>query len=214
MGEGSPALLDWRRRTADLYADVRLTAATDPAGAHALWRTGRDAMMATHPASPLVPGDPRRASGLPCAPYDDSLRFTAVIEPATAGAGAFTATTGTDGDVGFERLGTLTLCGLGRLDAWWLTGYGGGLWVPVRDGGSGSLSYGGGRYLLDTVKGADLGAAPRDPARSAAPGDAPLVLDLNFLYAPSCAHDPRWACPLAPPGNRLDAVLTAGELLD
>jgi uncharacterized protein (DUF1684 family) len=38
------------------------------------------------------------------------------------------------------------------------------------------------------------------------------VLDLNFLYAPSCAHDPRWACPLAPPGNVLDLPVEVGEL--
>jgi uncharacterized protein (DUF1684 family) len=62
-------------------------------------------------------------------------------------------------------------------------------------------TYGGGRYLLDTVKGADLGGS-----------DGRLVVDLNFLYAPSCAHDEAWACPLAPPGNRLEVAVTAGEL--
>ena len=61
--------------------------------------------------------------------------------------------------------------------------------------------YGGGRYLLDTVKGADLGG---DGGR--------LVVDLNFAYAPSCAYDPAWACPLAPPGNRVDAEVPVGEL--
>ena len=62
-------------------------------------------------------------------------------------------------------------------------------------------TYGGGRYLLDTVKGADLGGGP-----------GALVLDLNFAYNPSCAYDPRWACPLAPSGNRLDVPVRAGEL--
>ena len=39
-----------------------------------------------------------------------------------------------------------------------------------------------------------------------------LVLDLNFAYNPSCAYDARWACPLAPPANRLPLPLRAGEL--
>jgi uncharacterized protein len=41
--------------------------------------------------------------------------------------------------------------------------------------------------------------------------DGGLVLDFNFAYNPSCAYDPRWACPLAPPGNRLDIPIEAGE---
>ncbi len=84
---------------------------------------------------------------------------------------------------------------------WRLTSYGGGLFVPLRDGSSGVSSYGGGRYLLDTIKGADLGGE----------GDR-LVVDLNFAYAPSCAHDPAWACPLAPAGNTVAATVPVGEL--
>ncbi len=40
-----------------------------------------------------------------------------------------------------------------------------------------------------------------------------LVVDLNFAYHPSCTYDPRWSCPLAQQGNRLDAVVAAGEQL-
>ncbi|SDQ38569.1 DUF1684 domain-containing protein [Quadrisphaera sp. DSM 44207] len=205
MGEGSLTLLAWRRRVAELYAQVR--AAPDPAHGHALWRAGRDALFAEHPDSPLAPHDPRRRTGLPVAPYDPRLRFTAALEPATGDApDRLEVGTGTDGTVRFARLGRVRTP-VGDLDVWWLTGYGGGVWVPVRDGGSGSASYGGGRYLLDTVKGADLGSAP-------GPGGAEeLVLDLNFLYNPSCAYDEAWACPLAPPGNRVDVVLEVGELL-
>jgi len=61
-------------------------------------------------------------------------------------------------------------------------------------------SYGGGRYLLDTAKGADLGAR-----------DARLVVDLNFLYHPSCRYDDAWLCPLAPPENSVAARVEAGE---
>ncbi len=64
-------------------------------------------------------------------------------------------------------------------------------------------TYGGGRYLLDTIKGADLG-------RGAAPDT--LVIDFNFAYNPSCAYDPMWACPLAPAGNVLPVAVPVGEL--
>jgi hypothetical protein len=37
------------------------------------------------------------------------------------------------------------------------------------------------------------------------------VLDFNFAYNPSCSYDPRWVCPLAPPGNRLPVPIRAGE---
>ena len=67
---------------------------------------------------------------------------------------------------------------------------------------SGTTTYGGGRYLLDTAKGADLGSI----------GDR-LVLDFNFSYHPSCVYDPRWSCPLAPPENRLTVPIRAGERL-
>jgi hypothetical protein len=63
-------------------------------------------------------------------------------------------------------------------------------------------TYGGGRYLIDTVKGADLGG-----------DDGRLILDFNFAYNPSCAYDAAWACPLAPAGNTLSRPLRAGELV-
>ena len=87
-----------------------------------------------------------------------------------------------------------------ELDLFWLEGYGGGLYLPFADATSGTETYGAGRYLLDTVKGADLGME----------GDR-LVLDFNLAYNPSCAYDPRWLCPLAPPANRLAVAVRAGE---
>jgi uncharacterized protein (DUF1684 family) len=87
------------------------------------------------------------------------------------------------------------------LDLYWLDVYGGGLFVPFADATSGQESYGAGRYVLDTIKGADLGTA----------GDGRLVLDLNFAYQPSCSYDTRWTCPLAPPANRLSVPVLAGE---
>src|SRR5438552_542539 len=98
--------------------------------------------------------------------------------------------TGTDGVVPFDRIGCAHVPGVGDLDVWWLVSYGGGVFVPLKDGTAGSGSYGGGRYLLDTIKGADLGGVGQT-----------LILDFNVAYNPSCAYDPAWACPLAPAGN-------------
>lgn len=195
------AVADWRRRTAALYAQVRAAAADDPAAAHAGWVAARDEIFASHPASAL--GVEARASftGLDVAPYDPAYRFEVEVLPAPEG--RLDVATGTDGVVPFERVGLVELEGLGSLSLWALRSYGGGLFVPLKDTSAGQPggTYGGGRYLLDTVKGADLGLA--DGGR--------LVVDLNFAYNPSCAYDPAWACPLAPPDNTVAVPLPVGE---
>jgi uncharacterized protein (DUF1684 family) len=43
--------------------------------------------------------------------------------------------------------------------------------------------------------------------------DGQLVVDLNFLYHPSCRYNDAWQCPLAPPGNTIGAPVNAGERL-
>ncbi|MBU4466267.1 MAG: DUF1684 domain-containing protein [Actinobacteria bacterium] len=173
--------------------------------AHELWRVGRDRLMAEHPATPVMPDDRRTFAGLPVAPYDSQWRFEVPILPAEPH--RFEFTTGTDGIVAFERVGLVEIPDAGALDVWRLTSYGGGIFVPIRDALAGKPggTYGGGRYLLDTIKGADLGS-------DAAAGT--MVLDFNFAYNPSCAYDPAWACPLAPPGNVLRVEVGVGELYD
>jgi uncharacterized protein len=195
----SLTLLDWRRRVARLYAEIR--AEPDPVAAHEHWRRTRDDLLRTHPDSP-IPG-PERASypGAPVAAYDPRLRFDVAVDTGVPPKQLKVAT-GTDGIVRFDRIGTAHLPGLGDLDVWWLASYGGGVFVPVKDASAGTASYGGGRYLFDTAKGADLGG-----------DDGRLVLDFNFAYNPSCAYDPAWACPLAPAGNILARPLLAGELM-
>ena len=202
MTRMSLAVLDWRRRVHALYAQVRAT--PDAQAAHHVWRIGRDELFAHHPASPLLPEDRIAFTGLPYAPYDPELRFEAGIDTDVEPA-RLEVPTGTDGIVPFERIGRVHLGGLGTLDVWWLASYGGGAFVPVKD--RNPRTYGGGRYVLDTVKGADLGGHV-DPVS----GQTMLVLDLNFAYNPSCAYDPAWACPLAPPGNTLGVAIAAGEL--
>lgn len=197
-------LLSWRRQVAALYAAVR--AATDPASAHAQWRATRDELFAASPDSPLLAEDRPGFTGLRVLPYDPALRFEVEADPDVE-PHRLEVPTATDGVVPFERVAVLRLPGLGTLDAWWLDSYGGGLFVPVKDGLAGTQTYGAGRYLLDTVKGADLGG-DLDPAT----GRGALVIDLNFSYNPSCAYDPAWMCPLAPPGNTLADPVRAGEL--
>jgi uncharacterized protein (DUF1684 family) len=195
----SLSLLDWRRQVHALYADVRASA--DPAAAHEGWRLGRDSLLGTHPDSPVPPEQRATFRGVPVAPYDPSLRFEVAVLAAEPR--RLEVPTGTDGVVAFDRIGVVTLDGLGSLDVWWLGSYGGGVFLPVKDALAGTQTYGGGRYLLDTVKGADLGGDVRDGV---------LVVDLNFAYNPSCAYDPAWACPLAPVGNTLGGAVRAGEL--
>ncbi len=200
------ALLDWRRRMDAAFALAR--DAADPAAGHARWRAARDEMFATHPASPLPRTDPLRASGLPYADYDPAYRFEVVLVAVAPDDDVRDVDTGEDGTLRMRRIGRVDLPDPvgASLDVWWLEQYAGGLFVPLRDATAGSTTYGGGRYLLDTAKGAWHGGSIGGEART-------LVLDLNFAYHPSCRYDPAWQCPLAPPGNTIEAAVGVGELL-
>ena len=199
------SVVDWRRRVAQLYAEVR--AADVPVDGHARWRTGRDALFRDHPASPLPPGDPLRTSGLPYWPYDPALRFDVAVTPPMRDE-LRTLDSASDGLIRMRLVGHVVLPDLGiGLDVWWLDQYAGGLFLPLRDGTAGIASYGGGRYLLDTAKGADLGSTERADSTW-------LTIDLNFLYHPSCRYNDAWECPLAPSGNTTRVPITAGERLD
>lgn len=189
------SLVDWRTRVADLYARVRAT--SDPAQGHGAWIEGRTELFAMHPQSPVAA---RPGLEISYWPYDPTLRFDLSIDPAPPEERG--ASAGEDGTVGLRRIGTVALPIGGSLDVWWLAQYGGGIFVPLKDGTSGHSSYGGGRYLLDTAKGSWLGGT-----------EASLVLDLNFAYHPSCRYDDQWTCPLAPPGNTIAARVEAGEQL-
>jgi hypothetical protein len=200
---GELELVDWRRRVAELYAAVRAQA--EPKEAHALWRRGRDELMRAHPESPLLPGDELRRSGVPYWPYDPELRFVLELQTSTEPEPTtLTLQTGGTEATSLRRLGVLALPAPveATLDVWWMEQYAGGVFVPLRDATAGDTSYGGGRYLLDTAKGADLGS------RSGG-----VVVDLNFLYHPSCRYNADWQCPLAPAGNTIGYAVQAGERL-
>jgi len=208
-------LADWRRRVQDLYASVRRMIRSDPVAAHALWRSERERLYREHSQSPVPPAGRDAFRALHFA-HHPALSFEVPIEPdptawsreAPAGDGAVSALpVSTGGEMVFHRIGWADVpfpSGRRRLSVYWLEGYAGGLFLPFRDKTNGDETYGGGRYLLDSAKSADLGG---DPVRGT------LILDFNFAYHPSCAFDPRWTCPLSPPENRLDIPIRAGERL-
>jgi uncharacterized protein (DUF1684 family) len=165
------------------------------------FRARRDDLFATHPQSPIPPEARDTFQGLRYYPANEA----AIVDvPVHAASGELTIDTGgPDGVVRYQRAGILRTP-FGELTLWWIAAYGGGLFLPVRDGTSGRQTYGGGRYLTDTVKGTHGRGVQWL-------GDDRVRLDFNYLYNPSCAYDPRWACPLAPPENRITHPLAAGE---
>ena len=189
-------LLDWRRQVFDLYREIR--ASPDPSAAHARWCDVRRDLFRNHPDSPLPMEDRATHPGPLVAPYDPAFRFELPVEPTEPR--ELEIPTATDGVIALARIGRLVVPDVGTLDVWWLHAYGGGVFVPLKDATAGVTSYAGGRYLLDTVKGADLG------------GDrSHLVVDFNFSYNPSCAYSPIWSCPLPPPGNVVTEAIPVGE---
>lgn len=183
-----------------MYREVR--EAPDPEAAWWRWRGLRDDLFRNHTKSPIPAEDRDGFGGLSYFHYDPAARVIATLEPAESATWSFDASEGTlvldcAGRASFELFGRTQ-----SLSLYWFRSYGGGLFLSFRDGTSGRSTYGGCRYLLDTVKGADLGSEA-----------AGLVLDFNFAYQPSCSYDPRWVCPLAPPANCLSLDVKAGERL-
>jgi uncharacterized protein len=185
-------LADWRERVARLYlSDL------DLAG----FRAARDDLFATHPQSPIPPHERPAFAGL--RHFPDNPEAIVETELSSAAGALSIDTGGPDGVVRYRRVG-IAKTPWGPLTLWWIEAYGGGLFLPFRDGTSPDESYGGGRYLTDTVKGTF--------GRGVAVGPGNTVrLDFNYAYNPSCAYDDRWACPLAPEENRVDGPIRAGE---
>lgn len=194
-------LLDWRRRIAELYVELRRR---PPNETTLTWfRAEKDALWRGHPQSPLPAEERGEFEGLAYWPFDPAARMEASFVPVEE----------IEIQIPVSTLDEIAMVQVGRLeftygteacalDAFWVNGYGSGLFVPFRDGTSGKETYGSGRYLLDTVKSIDLGS---DSAAST------VVLDFNYAFHPSCAFDQQWACPLAPPQNWLTVAIRAGE---
>lgn len=215
MDDGFLALADWRRRVAEIYADWRRASATDPRAAWRRWREARDELFRVHPQSPLTSAARARFGGLSYFGYDPAYRMTVSYEPAdptddphaadSPGGGLLQLPSSGPEPFSFTRIGLVRLSGPldgATLPVFWMSGYAGGIFLPFRDATSGSATYGAGRYLLDTVKGADQGG---DRQRGE------MMLDFNLAYHPSCNYDPKWNCPLAPRDSWLTLPVNAGE---
>lgn len=198
-------LADWRRRVAALYAELRADARAD-AIRLVSFRSRKDRLFGEHPASPVPPSARRDFRGLAYWRHEPSLAFRARLERDPATPSLDLSRSGAGDAMRFSRIGWVRFTVEGtpcRLAVYWLDEYAGGIFIPFRDATNGRETYGGGRYLWDSAKGADLGSH-----------DGQLVIDFNYAYQPSCVYDPRWSCPLSPEENRLAVPIAAGERLD
>lgn len=203
-------LYDYRCRVTALYhsRNQALLAGEDPVLVHQRFRQERDQLFAHHPQSALDEEQRRSFKGLRYFPYNPALCFEMAID---------TNVPHTRQNVTMNASEIMTMTIVGQvhfrvenepvtLAIYWLDIYGGGLFLPFRDATCPQESYGGGRYLFDTIKGSDFLSI------SNADGLTNIILDFNYAYNPSCAYNSRWVCPLAPPENRLAVAIRAGEL--
>ena len=198
------ALADWRRRVAELYATLRADARPGAMRAVA-YRSARDRLFGAHPSSAIPEAERRDFRGLAYFRHDPGLDLRARFEPDPEAPALDVPRSGDGVQIPFVRIGWVRFTVDGtpcRLSVFWLSEYAGGIFIPFRDATAGRETYGGGRYLWDSAKGADLGLE----------GDR-LVLDFNYAYHPSCVYDAIWSCPLAPQENWLQVGIAAGERL-
>jgi len=193
-------LAQWRRTVAESYAAIRGASCEDSPNACRAFREQRDLLFRLHAQSPLTERQRRDFRGLSYFPYDVSWRSTGVIrsrQPTSVQLGD------ADPPIALMHVADVEFTvrdHSASLAMYWIKAYGGGLFLPFRDGTNGGQTYGGGRYLYDTIKKADLGS-----------NDDRINLDFNYAYNPSCAYNSQWTCPLPPPNNRLAFGVIAGE---
>ncbi|HEV2653618.1 MAG TPA: DUF1684 domain-containing protein [Ktedonobacteraceae bacterium] len=201
-------LYDYRCRVAAIYRERKcaLVAGEDAATVLQRFREQRDELFAHHPQSAFDEEQRATFGGLRYFPYNPAGCCEATLDTDVEHAqhnitmnASETMKMTTVGHLHF-MLGDRTV----TLALYWLDVYGGGLFLPFRDATSPAQSYGGGRYLFDTMKGSDFLLAPNNESR--------IVLDFNYAYNPSCAYNYRWTCPLAPTENRLAVSIAAGEM--
>jgi uncharacterized protein (DUF1684 family) len=192
-------LADYRRKVQAIYFGVR-DKRIDIEQRWTYWIQARNELLGHHPQSALSADQRESFEGLIYFPYNPTLRYLVEVDPDVE-AEILEIPLQTDGNFRMQRVGKVNFTIMGKkasLSLFRILGYGGGLFLPFRD--ANTESYQGTRYLLDTIKGADLGME-----------EGGLVLDFNFAYNPSCAYHPRWHCPLAPAENWLKVAIEAGE---
>lgn len=192
-------LADYRRKAHAIYSGVR-DRRIPVEQRWSYWKQARDELIGHHPQSALSEEQQVYFSGLVYYPYDPIFRFLVEVDDEVEQE-ILTIPLQDDGDFRMQRIGKVSFSVTGEqasLSLFRILGYASGLFLPFRD--TSEASYHGTRYLLDTIKGADLGM-----------DQGKLVLDFNFAYNPSCAYHPRWHCPLAPAENWLKVPIPAGE---
>ena len=166
-------------------------------GGERQWREGRRESIA---AALAEAGKP--ASALRYYPYDAAYRFRTVITP-VAPPEALRIPTSSGAIRPAHRVGrvrlplpggeaVLTLYALDDLQAT-LPDH---LFLPFRDAGAGTETYGAGRYVeVERL-----------------PGGV-VEIDLNRAYNPDCAYGLAAQCPITPDENTLPFAVAAGELI-
>jgi uncharacterized protein len=203
-GSYAAALVEWRETVGDIYKEIRATHAGDAPRAWERFRERRDSLYRHHACSALVEAEKLNFTGFENYAYDPAFCFVGEVEYDVEET-RYRARI-SEGALPYRKIATARFEHLGKprtLSIFWLDIYGGGLWIPVGDETNGETTYGGGRYLFDTGKGANLGMST---------DGRKILLDMNFLYPPSCALDAQWICPLCPPQNRLPFRIEAGEI--
>lgn len=196
----SIAVADWRRQVAELYAAVRHQ--SNPEKAWHDFRAARDRLFKSHPQSPLTEAQRGEFVSLPYFAYEPAWRVAGTLD-GNVEQDTFTIQLPAEGELRYTRIAHVHFHVQGKrraLSLFSLQGYGGGLFLPFRDATNGHTTYPGGRYLYDTIKGADLNTSVEE-----------FILDFNYAYNPSCAYNDQWVCPLPPPENSLSLPVMAGE---
>jgi uncharacterized protein (DUF1684 family) len=202
-------LYDYRTRVASMYRerDQAVLAGDDARAVCERFRATRDDLFASHPQSALDEEQRAHFEGLRYFPYNPAMCVVAEVDTHVEPT-LLTVAMNSEESMTMKRVAHLHFAIENRpatLAMYWLNIYGGGLFLPFRDATSPAESYGGGRYLFDTIKGSVFLPAP------GASGMERIVLDFNYAYNPSCAYNVRWVCPLAPVENRLNIAIPAGE---
>jgi uncharacterized protein (DUF1684 family) len=203
-------LYDYRCQVAASYRERNQAALAgeDPILTLQRFRQERDDLFASHPQSALDEEQKRHFQGLRYFPYNPAMCFPVAVN---------TNVTPKSHVIAMDAQQSMTMTTIGQvsftidgepvaLSLYWLDIYGGGLFLPFRDTTCPQESYGGGRYLFDTIK----GSSPVPV--SGEQGWKRIMLDFNYAYNPSCSYNDRWVCPLAPAENVLTVAIRAGEM--
>jgi len=165
-------------------------------GAERAWRSDRESAIGR--AVPAGTG----FAGLRFYPYDPDYRLKAMIEPVSPPEPLKMAAS--DGSVRpAHKVGKVSLSfpdGAATLSLYQLddvaSRYPDYLFLPFRDAGSGTETYGAGRYVeIEKL-----------------PGGV-VEIDFNRAYNPDCAYGITAQCPITPPENTLPFKVEAGEML-